>query len=158
MATYVKTDAGRAEVGQRQHKLPSPVRSLLLLVDGQRDVPTLRRFAASLHAPADALDQLQALGLITLAGAGAAPAAAAAGGEPPPSDAAIRYITLSGLMSEGVRSYLGMRGFMMQLRIERCGDIDDLLGLLPDLAAAIGKARSREFAEQWESIVRSAIA
>ena len=157
MAVYAKTDAGRAEVGQRQHKLPSPVRSLLLLVDGQRDVPTLRRFAASLHAPADALEQLQARGLIAPGGAGTAPAPAT-GGAPPASDTAIRYITLSGLMSEGVRSYLGMRGFMMQLRIERCGDIDDLLKLLPDLAAAIGKARSREFAEQWESIVRSAIA
>lgn len=157
MATYGKTDLGRAEVGQRQHKLASPVRSLLLLVDGQRDLATLRRFAASLHAPGDALEQLQALGLIAMAGPDA-PRTAAANAEPAPSDTAIRFITLSGLMSEGVRSYLGMRGFMTQLRIERCADIDDLLQLLPEVSAAVAKARSPEFAQQWESIVRSSVA
>lgn len=157
MTTYVKTDIGRSEVSQRQHKLPPAVRSLLLLIDGQRDVATLRHFALSLHAPGDAIEQLQQLGLIALdSGKGEAAPADPAG--PAPTDAAIRYITLSGLMSEGVRAYLGMRGFMMQLRIERCGSIDDLLALLPDLAAAIGKARSREFGAQWESIVRSSIA
>ncbi len=157
MASYTKTAAGRAEVSQRQHKLQPPVRSLLLLVDGQRDVATLHHFAASLHAPPDALQQLEALGLITAGSAPPAAGAPATESAPAPSDTALRYITLSGLMSEGVRAYLGLRGFMMQLRIERCSDTNELLDVLPDLSAAIAKARSREFAAEWERIVRSTL-
>lgn len=160
MGSYAKTAAGRAEIGLRQHKLAPALRSLLLLVDGQRDIAQLRHFAASLHAPADAIEQLAALGLI-------APAGEVAASPPPavsdPSDAALsstaqRYILLSGLMSEGVRAYLGLRGFMMQLRIERCAGVDELLALLPDVSAAIAKARTTAFAEEWERIVRASLA
>jgi hypothetical protein len=152
---YAKTEAGRAEIGTRRHKLAPPVRSLLLLVDGQRDAAQLRRFGETLHAPADAIDQLATLGLIAPLGSAAAtpePAAAV------PSQAAQRYITLSGLMSEAVRENLGLRGFMMQLRIERCSDADELLALLPDVSAAIAKSRNPEFAREWERIVRAAVA
>ena len=152
---YAKTEAGRAEIGTRQHKLASPVRSLLLLVDGQRDIVQLRRIGETLRAPTDAIDQLATLGLIApLGSAAAAPEPAST----VPSPAAQRYITLSGLMSEAVREHLGLRGFMTQLRIERCGSADELLALLPDVTAAIAKARSAEFAQEWERIVRSAIA
>lgn len=155
---YCKTADGRAEIGSRQHKLAPPLRSLLLLVDGQRDADQLRHVAATLHAPADAIDRLVELGLITTAAqepssSASVPAAQAAG----PSGAALRYMTLSGLMSEGVREYLGLRGFMTQLRIERCADARELLALLPDVTAAIAKARSPEFAHEWERLVRSAL-
>lgn len=150
--TYAKTDAGRAEIGTRRHRLAPPLRSLLLLVDGQRDAAQLQRFALALHAPDDALGQLAALGLI-------APVRTAAASSPgpaaEPSDLAQRYIALSGRMSEGVRACLGLRGFMTQLRIERCTDAQELLALLPEVAAAIAKARGAEFAREWERGVRA---
>ena len=152
---YAKTEAGRAEIGTRQHRLAPPMRSLLLLVDGRRETAQLRRFGETLRAPADAIDQLATLGLIApLGSAAATPEPAAAG----PSQAAQRYIALSGLMSEAVRENLGLRGFMMQLRIERCSDADELIALLPDVTAAIAKARNLEFAREWERIARSAVA
>ncbi len=158
---YRKTDTGRAEIGTRQHKLAPPMRSLLLLVDGQRDMSQLRHVATTLRAPADAIDTLVELGLITTAAnAPSSPSSAASTVEVDPnrpSDAALRYMTLSGLMSEGVREYLGLRGFMTQLKIERCSSVDELLVLLPDVTAAIGKARNPEFAHEWERIVRSAL-
>lgn len=157
--TYRKTDSGRAEIGSRQHKLAPPLRSLLLLVDGQRDASQLRHVAATLHAPNDAIDLLVQLGLITTAAnEPAAPAAAPGTPDASPSDAALRYMTLSGLMSEGVREYLGLRGFMTQLKIERCSNVDELLSVLPDITAAIGKSRNPEFAHEWERIVRSTLA
>lgn len=151
---YAKTDTGRAEIGSRRHKLAPPVRSLLLLVDGQRDAAQLRRFGDTLRAPADAIDQLATLGLIAPLGSAAATPEPAAGA---PSQAAQRYITLSGLMSEAVRENLGLLGFMTQLRIERCSTADELLALLPDVTAAIAKARNPEFAQEWERIVRAAV-
>src|SRR4051812_38002055 len=61
---YSKTDAGRTEIQTRANKLSPALRSILLLVDGQRDATTLRRTAANLRAPTNALEQLAALGLI----------------------------------------------------------------------------------------------
>ncbi|MEO7325249.1 MAG: hypothetical protein ABIW82_10520 [Dokdonella sp.] len=147
-----KTDAGRAEMQTRANKLPSALRSILLLVDGRRDVALLRRLSDGLHGPADALEQLMALQLI----------AAAETPEPAPanavSDVAMRYSMLSGLMSEAVRQHLGLRGFFMQLKIERCADFAELELLLPDVAEAVAKARTREYALHWEKGVRAAVA
>lgn len=159
MGTYAKTEAGRAEVGQRQHKLAPAMRSLLLLVDGQRDLTTLRHFATSLRAPDDAIEQLDALGLIAPKDrlAPASPGAAAAEATAP-TDTATRFITLSGLISEGVRAHLGLRGFLMQLRVERCSNADELLQVLPEVSSAIAKARTKPFADEWERVVRAAMA
>lgn len=153
---YVKTDAGRDEIANRSHKLASALRSMLLLVDGRRDAGLLRKLGAGLHAAPDALDQLLAMHLIAEAQGAAAPAAAASG-VAAPSDVALRYTTLSGLMSEAVREHLGLRGFFMQLKIERCNDVPELEALLPDLAEAVGKARGGEYARGWERSVRAAI-
>jgi len=154
---YRKTEQGRAEIGTRQHKLAPPLRSLLLLVDGQRDTSQLRHVATTLHAPADAIDTLLQLGLITAANEPSAPEDAGPASDTRPSDLALRFMTLSGLMSEGVREYLGLRGFMTQLKIERCSTVEELLALLPDVSTAIGKARNPEFAKEWERIVRSSL-
>lgn len=143
-----KTDAGRAEIVNRSQKLAPALRSILLLVDGRRDAATLRKLGAGLHAPANALDQLLALRLI---GSEADAGVVAAN-----SDVALRYSTLSGLMSEAVREHLGLRGFFVQLKIERCNDVADLEALLPDLAEAIAKPRGRDFAREWERGVRLA--
>ena len=52
-------------------------------------------------------------------------------------------------MSESVRRHLGLKGYFMQLKIERCTDAAALEQLLPDLVAAIGKARSTALANRW---------
>jgi hypothetical protein len=151
---YLKTESGRAEIANRSQKLAPALRSILLLVDGQRDAATLRKLAAGVHAPPDALDQLLAMRLIgSEIDAGVVAASVAA-----PSDVAVRYGILSGLMSGAVRDFLGLRGFFMQLKIERCNDVADLEALLPDLAEAIAKPRGRDFAREWERGVRQAVA
>lgn len=147
-----KTEAGRAEIQTRANKLPGALRSILLLVDGRRDVSSLRRLGAGLHGPTDALEQLMALRLI---GTVEAP-------EPAPSnamsDVAMRYSMLSGLMTEAVRQHLGLRGFFTQLKIERCADVAELERLLPDVTEAVAKASTRDYALHWEKGVRAAIA
>ena len=147
-----KTDAGRAEIQTRSNKLTGPMRSILLFVDGQRDVASLRRLGEGMHGPSDALEQLLALQLI---GSTAVPEPAPSN---PVSDVAARYSLLSGLMSEAVRQHMGLRGFFMQLKIERCADVAELLALIPAVAEAVAKASTREQALQWERTVRSAVA
>jgi hypothetical protein len=147
-----KTPAGRDEIESRARKLPANLRSILLLVDGQRTARQLRDVISGLHAPADALDQLVPLGLIA-----AVPASSSAALEhpAPTADAANRYGVLYMLMSDAVREHLGLRGYFMQFKIERCGNADELLALLPDLATALAKARDAEQAREVEQRLRA---
>ena len=53
-------------------------------------------------------------------------------------------------MSEAVRAHLGLRGYFLQLKVERCTDIASLQALLPELRAAVAKAKGESFASDWE--------
>jgi hypothetical protein len=156
----VKTNEGRDEIEHRTRKLPPMLRSILLIVDGERSARHLRELAVSLHGPADALEQLEGMGLIASSAAVAASLAAQAplraAAASAPADAAAsppaqRYQALYSLMSEAVRDHLGLRGYFLQLKIERCSNSDELAAVLPELSAALAKARKDEVAAQIEA-------
>jgi len=156
----VKTNEGRDEIEHRTRKLPPMLRSILLIVDGERSARHLRELAVSLHGPADALEQLEGMGLIASSAAVAASlaaqapvraAAASAPGDAAASPPAQRYQALYSLMSEAVRDHLGLRGYFLQLKIERCSNSDELAAVLPELSAALAKARKDEVAAQIEA-------
>ena len=148
-ALFFKTAAGRAEIEKRVRKLSPTLRSVLLLVDGQRSAGTLRTLAAEIHAPPDALEQLARMGLIAVA-ALAVPAVA--------ESATRRVRTAGSLMAQAVQEHLGLLGFFMQKKIERCTDVAELEALLPDVGAAVARARGFDCARQWEKGVRLALA
>ena len=167
-----KTEAGRDEIEHRTRKLPTVLRSLLLVVDGQRDVGQLRAVAAGLHGPPDALDQLVAMGLIGIGGQASAAVRAAMAVAPTPQptqqslaaperasgagDSSSRYGVLYALMSDAVREQLGLRGYFLQLKIERSADLAELAQLLPDLRAAVAKARDAALADELDRRLRTA--
>jgi len=173
-----KTEAGRDEIQNRTLKLPNGLRSILLMVDGQRNVAQLRGVMSGLKSPDDALQQLEALGLIAVPQSLAAAAAAtiresarpatppspapernvpaySPPGAPAASAAASGYSALYTLMSETVREHLGLRGYFLQLKVERCTDMGELLALMPDFSTALGKARDSEFAQEMERRFRA---
>ena len=165
-----KTDAGRDEIQNRTRKLPMGLRSILLMVDGQRSVRELRGATAGLRGAEDALEQLRAMGLISvpmsLAAAAAAtipvssasvPAAANDAAEPVDaagSGFADAYAMLSAKMSQTVREHLGMRGYFLQLKIDNCTEVAELLALLPELSSALGHVRDLGFASDVERSLR----
>lgn len=151
---HAKTAAGRQEIEDRARRLPPGLRSILLMVDGQRDDDALTALLPGLRAPDDALAQLAQMELIQIiGGAVAAPAARAltAGREQDPE----LYKRLYDWMSDSVRRYLGLKGYFMQLKIERCGDAGALERLWPDMAAAVAKAKSPALASRWLSDTRA---
>jgi len=172
-----KTDAGRDEISNRTLKLPNGLRSILLMVDGQRNVAQLRGVMTGLKSPDDALQQLEALGLIavpqSLAAAAAATIRESARPATPPSppsernvpafaassasaaSSAAGYSALYTMMSETVREHLGLRGYFLQLKVERCTDMGELMALLPDFSTALAKARDTEFAAEMERRFRA---
>lgn len=132
------------------------MRMVLLLVDGRRTGEELARMATDLHAPADAIDDLARMRLIEpLGGVDAHDVAAMA---PAGSTTAERFRLLYGLMSKSVNQHLGLRGYSMQLKIERCADADALAALLPTLSDAIAKARGESVRTLWERGIRQALA
>jgi hypothetical protein len=154
-----KTDAGRAEIETRAQRLPAALRSLLLLVDGQRGAAELDAIARRLHAPADALEQLAALGLVTASGAGVRhPADVAALIHEARSDTdAQRHLILYALMNDATRAHLGLvGGYLTQLKLERADDAAALEALLPMLQTALTKARDARVAAEIIAGIRAA--
>ncbi|MCF7751555.1 hypothetical protein KQ945_12395 [Bacillus subtilis subsp. subtilis] len=147
---HAKTAAGRQEIEDRARRLPPGLRSILLMVDGQRDDDALTALLPGLRAPDDALAQLAQMGLIEVVGGAVAPPAVralTAGREQDPD----LYKRLYDWMSESVRRHLGLKGYFIQLKIERCTDAAGLEKLWPDMAAAVAKAKSPALATRWLS-------
>lgn len=181
---YFKTEAGKREIQDRALRLPAALRSILLMVDGQRDQAQLRELMAGLRAPDDAIEQLVVKGLIQRgdgASSTAAPVEApvpvqastaapvatpikAPAEAPAQASAAVlpalpgainvpaefgNYRRLYNFVTDAVGRHLGLKGYFMQLKVERCADVDALLDLLPEVATALTKAKDHTFASEW---------
>ena len=59
------------------------------------------------------------------------------------------YRRLYNFVTEAVGRHLGLKGYFMQLKVERCADLDALLALLPEVASALTKAKDHTFASEW---------
>ena len=154
---YFKTEAGKQEIQDRGHRLPSSLRSLLLMVDGQRDQTQLRELMTGLHAPDDGLEQLVVLGLVKRSEPPSAPSLG-----PLPGEVAVpvefgRYRRLYEIVTDTVRRHLGLKGYFVQLKVEKCPDVDSLLALLPEIATALTKAKSHAFASDWLARTRAEV-
>jgi hypothetical protein len=161
-AIFSKTEQGQSEIARRSTLQSRVLRNVLLLVDGKRDVQTLRELMQAISAPEDALEQLLALELIAAPAVPEPPTAAPAVEEEadsflhdddelpselalePPSDQSAKintsadfsslYEQINGLVS----SHLGMiKAYGLQLKIEQCQTPDQLLALLPEIKDAL---------------------
>ncbi len=155
---FFKTEAGKQEIRERSRKVASGVRSILLMVDGQRSEAELTELIASLHAPPDTLQQLLGLGLIAAVRQDELAAQASASGRhsspnaetlPSPATAGEKYLALYALMTDSIRAHLGLKGYFMQLKVERCTDLEALERLLPEMANALSRAKDHAFATRW---------
>jgi len=153
---YAKTAAGRREIEDRGLRLVPGLRAVLLLVDGQRDERELLQMAQSLRAPEDVLAQLASLELIEAVSGSAevkpaVPVTLQLGDDP------LRYQQLRDWMAESVRKHLGLKGYLIQLKIERSKTAVGLEQLWPELATALGKAKSPAFATRWLEETRALV-
>ena len=179
--TFVKTPLGLEEVRSRALKLSQRLRTMLIMVDGTRTVAQLRQAQLTLGAPADFLENLQALGLVVsdMAPANAASAAAASAqramsAAPPPHAAVDVELSLSALdtglpqdaekfraalkfMNDTSVDLLGFRSFFFTLKVEKCFTMADLKELIPQFSGAIAKSKGAEVARAMEERVQRMI-
>jgi hypothetical protein len=136
---YAKTNEGVRELKERQRNLPIALRSLLIMVDGNRTVAEVLQRARALRVDATAFAALERDGLI--AKRFSAPSATESGAAPVPrsEDEVLRFLAAQQRVSDTINAHLGFRGYLMMMRLQRASNLRDLHDLLPDLAQALVK-------------------
>lgn len=173
-AIPVKTEAGRAEVGDRRLKLGPRHRMVLISINGENSVADIRQQFRSINELDSVLTELFEGGLIEVSGASlanmataavepaAAPVRTPAAPAPSPAPAAAAQADLAlqaarEFMTKTVASKLGLRAFMFTLRIEKCYSRDELRDLLPEfrrvLRKAVDAAGVAEFSARAEELI-----
>lgn len=161
----VKTAAGSDEIKARSRKLAPRLRTVLIMADGQLSAGQLRQAAATLGAPADAVELLIQQGLLApLAGksaraqaASAAVAAAEASATPdvaPTLTDGERFRAALKFMNDSAVDALGLRAFFFTLKLEKCYAAADLVALLPDYAKVIAKGSGEDASRVLEARAR----
>lgn len=163
---FDKTAKGREEIVSRTYHLSAKLRPLLVIIDGKHTVEELLKSVQGLGLSQVHLDNLLTEGFIAArpASATATPAAAIEqisitpnpiNIEPPkkvialtPEQSAAQLLMIRNFFNENVKSNLGLRGFGMQLKVERAETIDDFLQLREPFLEAVEKAKGETLAKE----------
>jgi hypothetical protein len=170
---YDKTEKGHQEIQTRQHHLPSRLRSLLVLVDGKTSVDALLKKIAGLGLNEESISELLQQGLITPHLTQSTPQAEAATLPPittissvtiPANEAQSAlaasptailaegeslYQALYNFYTTSIKSSLGLRGYALQLKVERCASIDDFKALRQTFLDAMQKSKGPDVANSF---------
>jgi hypothetical protein len=169
---YDKTDKGREEITTRQHRLAPRLRTLLVLVDGKHGAEELLKTVSGLGLMQENFNELLEQGFIFTAGA--RPTSDSAPAEPEPVAAlepettvataddpssgpaaaipgtaitdATRFQNVYQFYNETIKTTIGLRGYGLQLKVERAGTLDELRALRRPYLEAVLKAKGNEVA------------
>jgi hypothetical protein len=168
---YTRTGKGDEEVSARRPGLDAKLNSILFLVDGKRTRDDINALAERLGSPADSIDRLVDGGYVrTLEKPAARPAASGTvnnrNGDAPSAvvathsqaDSALQSILYQHLIT-AAKQYLGVRGFLFHLKIEKATDLPELRALIKPMGEAIAKSRglatANSFIEETEALVQA---
>ncbi|WP_211443718.1 hypothetical protein [Collimonas humicola] len=171
MIIFDKTERGRTEIATRGQTVAPRLRTLLLLVDGKTGSDELLRKVAGLGLGQEHLDELLQAGLIQAGGddgaaavpaapTAAAPAAVPTAPAPAKSIAPAAPIPLEQILPPGqtqfeaiyhfyndtIKSMIGLRGYGLQLKVERASSVQDFRELRQAYLEAVLKAKGEEIA------------
>lgn len=158
---FDKTDKGREEISTRKYQLASRLRTLLVLIDGKQTKDELLKKVTGIGLTSESLDELINNGFIQ---AIASPAPAlptpaeptpAKAAEPQPGAAISKQVLPEGqnqfqaiyqFYTETIKSTIGLRGYPLQLKVEKAASIDDFRELRQPYLEAVLKAKGNEMA------------
>jgi hypothetical protein len=136
---YAKTEAGVRELHERKLNLPIALRSLLIMIDGNRSVADVLESARALRVDAEAIAALQRAGLIACKFGAPSTTKSATEPEERSEDEVERFIAIQRKLSDAVNAHLGFRGYLLMMRLQRAANLRDLHDFLPDFAQALVK-------------------
>jgi hypothetical protein len=154
---FAKTDLGLRELKERQLNLPLPLRSLLIMIDGQRTVADVLDKTRALGLDERAIEKLAVDGLIAPKFAARIDAASDTIEPRRSEDEVERYLRAQQMMSDAINGHLGFRGYGLMMRLQKAGNLRDLHELLRDLANALVKRIGVEAATPVISQIESLI-
>lgn len=143
---YQKTDKGQEEIRTRANRLDQRHRALLLMVNGEKTCEEILTQLQPLGMTRDTFDELEHSGYIRPYVASAtpqksepatAPSAAANTGE----SGVEGYQRLYRFYTETISRYLGLRGYLLEMKVEKAGNITELIALRDPLKTALAKTR-----------------
>ena len=149
---YDKTAKGKEEIATRKYQLAPRLRALLVLIDGRRTEEELLRNVAGLGLGASALAELLEHGYIVLATSYAALADEAALAEPSPATQIpepaqiAQFQSIYDFYNKTIKNTIGLRGFTLQLKVEKASSVAELRELRHPYIEAVQKARGSETA------------
>ena len=149
---YQKTEKGQDEIRTRAHHLDQRHRAVLLMINGEKTCDDILVQLQPLGMTQAVFDELEHDGYIRthvpgVAAVKAAPATASA-----PTAAATAAATSSEPSAEGyqrlyrfytetISRYLGLRGYLLEMKVEKAGNVGELVTLRETLTAALAKTR-----------------
>lgn len=165
-AVFDKTDKGREEIATRSYHLAPRLRTLLVLIDGKHSVDDLLAKVAGIGLNEQSLAELLEGGFIREAGAAAAAAPPAPAAPPaavpdtpsapePAAESAAEAVLPEGenqfeaiyhFYNETIKNTLGLRGYGLQLKVEKASSIEDFRQLRLPYLEAVQKAKGSEMA------------
>ena len=156
---YDKTAKGREEIATRKYQLAPRLRTLLVLVDGHKPEEELLRNVAGLGLTVNALQELLAQELIVLTTSYAVLPETAQAPAPvtqaevettslPTVSQVQQFQSVYDFYNKTIKSTMGLRGFTLQLKVEKAGTVDDLRQLRDPYLEAVQKAKGRDAALQ----------
>ncbi|MDC6170265.1 hypothetical protein [Paucibacter sp. XJ19-41] len=149
--SYIKTEAGRAEIKARALPLSRSTRNLLLVLDGSRSA---RQWLAMVQGVGEAdIAYLIEQGLIAPGAAAAAKPVAAPQAAPAPqtpaSEVQLDYQQLYAYLSSQATKQLGlMKGYVFALEVEQCQDLAELQKLALSLVERVQQSKGEAAAAE----------
>ena len=143
---YAKTDEGVRELKERKLNLPIALRSVLIMVDGNRTVGEVLERAQALRVDASTLAALERAGLIAKRFSAPSGTERAQAPAARTADEVERFIAAQTKLSDLINEHLGFRGYLMMMRLQRAENLRDLHDFLPDFAQALVKRIGMESA------------
>ena len=151
---FKKTDLGQAAFKARSELFSVRQRSAFLLFDGVKSVEQILKMTSAIGISQADVDALARHGFIDSVGSAATPPTIAA----PPSSGAVPAVVAEGQaqphapsnqqrfaqawpLATQLTAGLGLRGFLLNLSIEKASGYDDLLKLLPSIQQAVGQEK-----------------
>ena len=143
---YAKTEDGIREVKERKLSLPIALRSLLIMLDGKLTVAEVLERARALRVDEESILALERAGLVAKRFSAPSDASSPTASMPRSEDEAQRFVALQRRLSDLINQHLGLRGYLLIMRLQRASNLRDLHDLLPDVAKALVKRIGMEAA------------
>jgi hypothetical protein len=155
---FDKTEKGRDEISHRTYNLSSKLRPLLVIIDGKRTAEELLKNVYGLGLTQSHLDDLLAEGFIATRNVvtDSLPPIATNLIEPSTNDHTrvmqaaesniARLVGIRNFFNETVKQTLGLRGFGLQLKVERAESLNDFIELREVFLVAVEKHKGPETA------------